>query len=127
MINAAIVIREPGRLKPMAWHRVRLPELPRVGDFVTVSLPGDRAPLGMDAVVAAVWWLLDAAGANAAGDEPTAELVEVMVEAEPATGPYSSAAWRREMAAARAQGIEVTAFPLRRSVIGTTASEGGRG
>ena len=63
MINVVIVIREPGRLKPMNWYEFRLPGLPRPGDYLTISGPDDRAPLGEDLVVRRVWWLLDRSAA----------------------------------------------------------------
>jgi hypothetical protein len=120
MINAVIVIREPGRLKPMIWHEFRLPELPRAGDYITVSGPDDRAPLGEDLVVRRVWWLLDRPAAGTSADsEPAGQLVEVFVECDVSEGPYASAAWRREVAMARALGVEVETFAVARSVIGT--------
>jgi hypothetical protein len=121
MINAVIVIREPGRLKPMIWHEFQLPELPRPGDYLTISGPDDRAPLGEDLVVRRVWWLLDRpAAGTSAGDEAAGQLVEVFVECDLGEGPYSSAAWREEVALARACGAPVEVFEVGRSAVGTT-------
>jgi hypothetical protein len=120
MIDAVIVIREPGRLKPMNWHEVRLPELPRAGDYITVSGPDDRAPLGEDMVVRRVWWLLDRPAAGDGTDgAPVGQFVEVFIECDLGEGPYASAAWRQEVALARDRGVEVETFAVARSVIGT--------
>lgn len=121
MVEVIIVIREPARLKPMLWYTFKLPALPRPGDYISVGGPDIRAPLGEDVVVRRVWWRLSHLSAGAGGDEEApGQVEEIFVECDIAEGPYSSAAWRREIEFARASGAEVERFQVARCVIGTT-------
>jgi hypothetical protein len=119
MVDVVLVLREPGELRPAQAWRACLPALPRVGDCITVSGPDDRPPLGSDMIASAVWWVLDQSGPGRADEELAAEFVEVFVECTPAEGPYSSAGWRTQMAAARRYGVEIPTFRVSRSVVGT--------
>lgn len=120
MLKAAVVIREPGGLKPMSWYTFMFPELPRLGDYLSIGGPDIRAPLGEDVVVRRVWWRLNhlAAGAPAEEEGP-GHVTEVFIECDIAEGPYACAAWHQEIAQARERGVLVEKFEVTRSLLGT--------
>ena len=119
MLEVIVVIREPARLKPMSWYTFKLPELPRPGDYLSIGGPDIRRPFGEDVVVRRVWWRLNHLSAGAAGaEEAPGHVEEIFIECDIAEGPYASAAWRQEIAIARARGAEVEQFEVARVVVG---------
>lgn len=117
MIRATIVVREVGKLKPDYSLPFDLPELPRVGDYISVHRPDTPSPFGEDLIVRHVWWRLEHPDTAPVVDELRIGLTkEIFVECDPALGPYSSDRWRRLYDFARGHG-QVTEFEVERFVV----------
>lgn len=99
MIRVNIVIREVGKLKPDYSLEFDLPEVPSVGSYISIQRPDKPKPYGEDMIVRQVWWRLNHPETAGYGTEPlkVGDLGEIMVECEPAIGPYSSDAWRESL------------------------------
>jgi hypothetical protein len=118
MVRATIVVREVGRLKPDYSLVFELPELPKVGDYISIHRPDKPEPYGEDAIVRQIWWRLEhpeTAGV-ATGAPKTGTLKEVFVECEPAIGPYSSDSWRAMLEGALKR-AEVREFDVERLAV----------
>jgi hypothetical protein len=111
MVQVVIVVREPGDLETNDTFEFDLPEVPAIGSYISIRELDMRDPYGKDLVVRRVWWRLKhaAPGATSAGS-----LIEIFVECDPATGPYSSERWRAALERARARGIEIEEFEVSR-------------
>lgn len=116
MIDVLVIIREPGREKPMSTYRFQLPSLPRIGDYLSICGPDIRPPFGEDVIVKHIWWRLQhpSAGATIYDDTAIGRVEEIFVECDIAQGPYASSTWKKQAATARAKGVEVEEFGISR-------------
>ncbi|MGE8126840.1 hypothetical protein ACQKQD_07670 [Methylobacterium sp. NPDC080182] len=123
MPQVIVVIRESGRLKPDYSLVFDLPDVPRVGDYISIQRPDKRPPYGEDAVVRKIWWRLkhpETAGVTS-GEPKVGSATEIFVECDPAISPYSSDSWRRQLETARdhhgtqVEEFEVDRFSVRES------------
>ena len=117
MVKVCIVARVAGKTSPETSFIFDLPEIPRVGDCISIGGgPNDKGPLGKDFIARKVWWRLE--HPTEGGDDPDGpvkgKLTEIQVECDIAEGPYSSGAHRRAVKAAKAKGIEVELFGIAR-------------
>ncbi len=113
-----IVVRELGKTKPDYSLAFDLPEIPRVGDYISIHRPDKPEPFGEDLIVRHVWWRLEhpeTRGVATSGSERTGRIKELFVECDQAIGPYSSADWRDSLDAARKRGAAVDQFGVSRS------------
>ena len=121
MVRVIVVVREVGKLKPDYSLEFNLPEVPRVGSYISIHRPDKPKPYGEDMIVRQVWWRLEHPETNVIGTEPVkvGSLEEIMVECEPAIGPYASDAWREalEMQSGHAgiEEFEIARFSVRES------------
>jgi hypothetical protein len=116
MVPVIIVVREPGKLKPEYSLEFELPQLPRIGDYISIHRPDLRQPLGEDLVVRAVWWRLEHPETHGFPTTSTAgKVAEIFVECDVAIGPYASEHWRKKVDVAKKKGVEVTKFQVARS------------
>ena len=96
MTRATIVIREIGRLKPDYSLEFDLPEVSAIGNYISIQRPDKQKPHGKDVIVRKIWWRLKHPETNPFGGETAkvGQLSEIMIECDPALGPYSSDKWR---------------------------------
>lgn len=116
MVRVVVVVREVGRLKPDYSVEFDLPEVPAVGAYLSIQRPDKPKPFGEDMIVRKVWWRLshrETAGV-VTGETKPGTVDEIVVECEPALGPYSSDDWRRILDGARDRGEEVEEFEVAR-------------
>ena len=101
MVRVIVVIREVGRIAPDYSLDFDLPEIPRIGDYISIQRPDHRAPFGEDLIVRQVWWRLDHPETRGItpSDQTTkvGKMREIFVECDAAIGPYSSDNWRRSL------------------------------
>ena len=117
MIEIVLVIRELGNNKPDYSLDFALPEVPRVGDYVSIHRPDKPEPFSEDVVVRHVWWRLEhpeTGSVSQSGEQKRGRVAEIIVECDPALGPYASDNWRKMMLAARDRGVEITEFDVAR-------------
>lgn len=117
MIEIVLVVRELGNKKPDYSLNFLLPEVPRVGDYISIHRPDKAEPFSEDVVVRHIWWRLEhpETGSMKSPDiENRGSVTEIFVECDPALGPYASDDWRKMMLAARDRGLEVTQFEVAR-------------
>jgi hypothetical protein len=116
MVHVIIVVREIGRTKPDYSLHFELPELPKVGDYISVRRP-DSELHSEDLVVRHVWWNLqfdDTRGVATQGTEHVGKVREIMIECDQAIGPHSRDQWRKNLIAAKDRGVEVVEFDIAR-------------
>jgi hypothetical protein len=72
MTQVTVVIREVGRLNPDYSLEFELPEVPKVGSYISVHRPDNPEPYSEDMIVKEVGWRLEHPETRAAtsGDEP---------------------------------------------------------
>jgi hypothetical protein len=58
MVRVNVVVREAGRLKPDYSLDFELPEVPKVGSYISIQRPDKPEPYGEDLIVRQVWWRL---------------------------------------------------------------------
>jgi hypothetical protein len=115
MPKIVLIVREPGRLKPDYSLDMDVPEIPRVGDYVSVQRPDNPRPWGEDMIVRAIWWRLDYPGTGTASQKnEVGKVNEIFVECEMATGPYSSDHWFDYANARRSAGDNIPEFDVSR-------------
>ncbi|TXH81177.1 MAG: hypothetical protein E6Q77_08590 [Rhizobium sp.] len=116
MVRVTIVVREVGRLKPDYSLGFDLPEVPGIGDYLSIHRPDKPDPFGEDLIVRKVWWRLDHPETNgfASSDERIGSVREIFVECDVALGPYSSDDWRRLAEGAKSRGLEIEEFEIAR-------------
>jgi len=116
MTRVILVIREVGRLKPDFSLPFDLPEVPRVGDYISVTRPETGEIYSEDFVVRHIWWRLHFPDDAPYGDSDTKPggVTEIMVECDPAIGPHSLDRWRDALTAAQQRGVEVEEFKVAR-------------
>jgi hypothetical protein len=114
VVEVTIVVREIGRLKAEYSLRFSLPEVPRIGDYISIHRPDVHTPLGEDLIVRKVWWRLShpATGGGPHEAEPIGRMTEIFVECDTALGPHSSEAWGARVAAAKARDVQVEEFEV---------------
>jgi hypothetical protein len=116
MVRVIVVVRELGRRKPDYSLKFDLPEVPKVGSYMSINRPDTSEPYSEDLVVRAVWWRLHHPEIRPVvpdGDEKVGRELEIFVECDPAIGPYASDRWRDQLQAAKQRG-EVEEFPIER-------------
>lgn len=91
-----------------------LPEISKVGDYISLTRLDTRQPLSEDYVVRHIWWRLHHAGDS----ESVGGVTEIFVECDTACGPYATQAWQRRVAVARQRGIDIENFDVARITIG---------
>lgn len=131
MPRVEIVVREPGRKKPDYSLTFDLPEIPRVGDYISIQRPDKPDPYGEDMIVRHIWWRLKHAetGSAAASPAKVGGIDEVWIECEPALSPYSSDSWRNLLEGSRTgrgsiiEEFDVERFSVRESEVGGASDE----
>ncbi|HVW74762.1 MAG TPA: hypothetical protein VHC39_14095 [Rhizomicrobium sp.] len=116
MFHVYIVVRESrGRLKPDYSLEFALPEIPRVGDYLSIQRPDHRKPYGEDLVVRQVWWRLAHSETGPIATDPpkVGKVDEIYVECDPVIGPWSSDDWRN--ANSGAEEMKVARLDIRES------------
>ncbi len=71
--------------------------------------------MGEDLVVRHIWWRLETSEVRAVAAEETVQtgdVREIIVECDPAIGPYSSDRWRDALEAAKKRGVAVEEFDI---------------
>lgn len=117
MVNVIVVIREVGRLKPEYSLTFELPEVPRVGDYISITRPDTPEPFSEDVVVRKIWWRLhhpETAGSVSADDVKSGSLKEIFVECDQAIGPYSLDSWHDRLTAKLEAGEDIETFEIAR-------------
>jgi hypothetical protein len=114
MTKAIVIIREIGREKPDYSLSFNFPELPRIGDYISVHRPDAKHT--EDLVVRHVWWHLEfpEAAAVVSDPVPVGKTREVFVECDPAIGPYARDHWKASLNAAKDRGVDVVEFGVSR-------------
>jgi hypothetical protein len=121
MIQAIVVVRETGKLKSEYSLAFEFPELPKVGDYISIHGPDVRQPLGEDLIVRAIWWRLEHPETHGYSSNSEAGTVrEIFVECDIAIGPYASETWKKRIEAARKRGVEVPEFQVARMPLAGT-------
>ncbi|MGY2986489.1 MULTISPECIES: hypothetical protein [unclassified Bradyrhizobium] len=115
MVKVTVVIRDVGRLKPDYSLDFNVPEVPKVGSYISIYRP-DAPHHSEDLIVEKVWWGLDHPETEpfANGEPKTGSLREIMVECVQAIGPYSLDRWRDRLQASRERGEDVPEFEVAR-------------
>jgi hypothetical protein len=116
MVKVKIVVRELGNAKPDYSLLFDLPELPRVGDYISIYRPDKEELYSEDLVVRHVWWRLRHPETRGVvvHEEKIGSVREINVECDPALGPHASDRWRGELEAAKQRGIVVEVFDVNR-------------
>ena len=117
MPEVNIVVREIGSTKLDYSLLFTLPNVPCVGDYISVHREDTPTPHGEDLVVRSIWWRLETSEVRIAPPAETAQpgdVREIVVECDPAIGPYSSDRWRDSLEAAKKRGVAVEEFDIMR-------------
>ena len=94
MFKVNIVVCEGrGSKKPSFSLDFNLPQVPSVGDYISIQRP-DVDPYCEDVIVRHVWWLLLHPEAATVDSGLIGQVDTIFVECDPATGPWSSDRWR---------------------------------
>jgi hypothetical protein len=104
MVQVTLVVRRAGDVAVNFWLNFEVPEVPRVGDYISIRRLDQREPFGEDVIVRHIWWKLFHPETHALSDEPSVgRLVDIFVECDPALSVHSSEAWRRSVESSGAQ------------------------
>jgi hypothetical protein len=117
MPQVNIVIREIGSNKVDYSLIFDLPNVPAIGDYISIHREDTPTPHGEDLIVRRIWWRLETSevrGVPPADAVQTGDVREIVVECDPAIGPHSSDRWRDALEAARKRGIAVEEFDISR-------------
>lgn len=109
MVKITVVVREPGTFKPDFFLDFEVPEVPRIGDYISIRRLDQREPYGEDVIVRQVWWRLrhpETHGFQSSEKQAVGELVEIFVECDPALSPYSSESWRKSLSHVPPENVE---------------------
>jgi len=121
MILVTVMVREAGSAKPDYSLKFDLPEIPRVGSYISVTRPDTPEPYSEeDLVVRLVWWRLhhpETRAVVSSESEKIGDVTEIIVECDPALGPWARDQWRNMMETAISRGVEVERFPVRRLTV----------
>lgn len=95
-MTAKIIVREFGTRKPDYGLYFEIPELPKVGDYVSIQRPDNAGEWGEDLIVRHIWWRLNhpETGGAVTGNEKIGSVKEIYIECDKALGPWSSDRWR---------------------------------
>jgi hypothetical protein len=116
MSHVRVVVRELGKLKPDYSLDFDLPAIPAVGSYISITRPGTEN-WSEDLVVRHVWWRLhhpETRTVVPSEDGQNGVVKEIVVECDPAIGPYATDAWRETIQAAESRGVRVERFDLER-------------
>jgi hypothetical protein len=116
MVRVVVYVREVGRLEPEFSLEFELPEVPKVGSYISVYRP-DTASHSEDMIVEKVWWHLqhpETQGMEDAKSRKIGSVKEIFVECIQATGPWSTDRWRDAIDQQRKRGVEVPEFEVAR-------------
>lgn len=115
MVKIILVVREVGSLKPDYSLNFEMPQVPAVGDYISVQRPDRPEPYGEDVIVRQVWWRLKHPTTSGFDADPprVGSVGEVFVECDVAVGPYASEDWLRYYGA-RADAGEIERFRVER-------------
>jgi hypothetical protein len=116
MVAVIVVVREIDRTKPEYSLHFELPELPRIGDYISVYRPDSQFHTE-DLVVRHIWWHLqydDTRGVVESGHEHVGKVREIMIECDQAIGPHSRDRWRQTLTNAKNKGVDVVEFEIAR-------------
>lgn len=116
MTQIVLCVRQPGGAEIQDSMLLEVPQVPGVGDYVSVSSLDLREPLSEDYIVRRVWWRLRRA--DETNDESVGIFSEVFVECDVSVGPYATASWQRMVAALRKSGIQIEPFDVARITVG---------
>jgi hypothetical protein len=129
MVQVIVVVRELGKRKPHYSLRFDLPEVPKIGSYLSINRPDTPEPYSEDLVVRAVWWRLfhpEIGPVVPNGNEKIGGGIEIFVECDPAIGPYAKDSWRDRLQAAKRRGLDVEEFPVERSRVRQSALPTGK-
>jgi hypothetical protein len=115
MTRVVVYVREVGGLEPEFSLVFELPEVPKVGSYISVHRP-DIEPHSEDMIVEKVWWRLHYPSDGGIESEPRkiGTVKEIIVECVQATGPWSSDRWRDTLDQHRKLGAEIPKFEIAR-------------
>jgi len=117
MPQVNIVVREIGSKKLDYSLLFSLPNVPCVGDYISIHREDTPTPHGEDLVVRRIWWRLETSEIRAAPPTETVQpgdVQEIVVECDPAIGPNSTDRWRDALEAAKKRGVAVEEFDIAR-------------
>lgn len=119
MVQVKIMVREVDSAKPDFSVLFELPEVPRVGSYISINRPDHKEPFGEDLIVKHVWWRLHhpTTGGVEMGVRQLGEVREIVVECDPAVGPWASDAWRRQYEG-RVEEFDVERLRVPESLVG---------
>lgn len=106
MVRVIVIVREIGRLSPDYGLPFDLPEIPKVGDYISVFRP-DATTRTEDVIVRHVWWQLDSPERldDLSTREPRAgKIKEITLECDVAVGPWAGDHWLKLADAGRQRG-----------------------
>jgi len=109
-----LCVRKPGKLEIDYSLMFSVPEVPKVGNYISVSKLDVREPLGEDYIVRKIWWRLRGAG----DAEGVGTLIEIFVECDIACGPYATREWQQIVRSERSRGVSVEDFEVSRNIVG---------
>lgn len=114
-MRVVVVVREVGNVKPDYSLDFDLPAVPKAGDYISIQRPDKPKPYGEDVIVKQVWWRLEHPETSGfgIGQPKIGKVEEVIIECEPAIGPWSSDQWRDSLERQRERG-EVREFEVAR-------------
>lgn len=113
MPKVIVAVREVGRQKIDYSLVFDLPEIPRVGEYISVTRP-DVAPWTEDFVVRKVWWQLNYPNSDGyrENDDERGTVADILVLCDQAIGPQSADRWRDGLERRRESGTEVEEFDV---------------
>jgi len=118
MVIVTVMVRELGSTTPDYSLKFELPEIPRVGSYISVTRPDTpKAYSEEDLVVRHVWWRLyhpETRAFASSENEKNGKVTEIVVECDPALGPWARDKWRDMMESATSRGVAVEHFPITR-------------
>ena len=115
MVKVIVVVREFFNPKPDYFLEFDLPEIPKVGDYISIFRPNNPNH-SEDLIVRHVWWHLyhPETRGFAPGKQMVGNVQDVMVECDAALGPYASENWRFTVGGAESQGASIDRFDVER-------------
>jgi len=117
MIRIELCVREPGKKEIDFSLPFNVPELPKLGDYISVHRANQGTPHTEDVVVRHVWWMLETPETRTtaeAGTERVGQLNKIFVECEMALGPYANDRWHETMLRYRTSGQPIEEFDVAR-------------
>jgi hypothetical protein len=95
MIRVTLLVRELNREKPDFFLLIDLPEVPKVGSYISIFRL-DSNTHSEDVIVRQVWCYLHYPGNQGAygGEDKVGRLQDVMIEGDVAIGPMPVDEWR---------------------------------